>query len=67
MKQKTDHDLWVARWAAKWAGDSTGQQVSITADFKTTHASNMILALWMYNARKHQPQVHAMKAGEIKE
>ena len=44
-----------------------GGQASNTADSQTPDFADMILALWMHNARKGQRQARAMKAEKTRE
>jgi len=53
---KTEHEL----RALKWEGRSR-------AESDAPDGFDMILALWMHNARKVKPQVHAMKANRTQE
>lgn len=63
LGQKTDRAL----RAARQAGDSVGQPASSTEDSEAPDVADMVLGLWMHNARRLQPQVHAMEAGQTKE
>ena len=52
--------------AARRAKNS-GQQANSTADSEAPDIADMVLSLWMHNARKVQPQVDAMKARRAQE
>ena len=65
-KQKIDRDARAARRAAKWAKDS-GQQAGSTADSEAPDIADIVLSLWMHNARKVQRQVQTMKADKTRE
>jgi len=45
----------------------SGQQASSTADSEAPNIADMVLGLWMHNARKVQHQAHAMKADRTRE
>lgn len=61
-QQIIDHNTRAAK-RAKYSG----QQASSTADSEAPDIADMVLSLWMHNARKVQPQVHAMKAARTRE
>ena len=63
-KKRRDHAARAARRAEK---RRVGGQASNTADSQTPDFADMILALWMHNARKGQRQARAMKAEKTRE
>ena len=81
-QQIIDHDAWAAKRtakrtakraatraatrAAKQAKDS-GPQASSTADSGAPDIADMVLSLWMHNARKVRRQADEMKAGRTRE
>ena len=77
-QQIIDRDAWAAkrtakraakraaRRAAKQAKDS-GPQASSTADSGGPDIADIVLSLWMHNARKVRRQADAMKAGMTRE
>jgi hypothetical protein len=61
-QQKIDRDARDAK-RAKYRG----QQGNSTAESEAPDIADMVMSLWMHNARKVQRQVHAMKAHRARE